>query len=250
MKPIRCERRRQTRLVAAALFSIACSGGDPVDAWLGCDCPIELQRVVALGDVAVIPLAEALRNGPTVAQRNNFALQIADEFRLARRFRDTQSGVVGAASVVSDSGTFVSRRVDDMVADIQKRAAYALRGIGTPSARQQLHWAHLDNIAGSVVWRADVQSVVRLVDTDFPVTSVTVRSPVVDLPVGGSAQLAARVKGAGPVPQQVNWISPSPAVVTITSSGVATRLTPGRVLLQACALVSPSICGVTLMGTQ
>lgn len=247
--------QRSSLFVGLAL-GVACSdaadlvAADPVAAWLACDCPIELQRVVALSDAAVQALVSALRNGPTSTQRSNYGIQAADEYRLARRFRDTQGGVVGAAVVVSDSAPFVTRRVGDMIADYQKRAAYALRGIGTPASRQQLHWAHLDHITGSVVWRTDVRAVVESLDTDFPVTSVTIRSPVADIPLGGTVQLSARVRGAGLVPQSVGWASGSVPVAVVTPTGMVTRVGVGNVTIRACAVVSPMVCGVTLLGSQ
>lgn len=237
-------------LFAVAALGTACSADDPVAAWLGCDCPVELQRAVALGDEAVQPLVAALRAGPTSTQRSNYGLQAADEYRLARRFRDTQGAVAGVTVVSSDSGPFVARRVDDMVADYQKRAAYALRGIGTPVARQQLHWAYLDHISGGVVWRTDVRTAVQALDTDFPITSVTVRSPVADLPLGGTAQLTARVAGAGLVPQGVTWSSESSPVATVSPTGMVTRVGVGKVTIRACAIVSPQVCGVMLLGSQ
>jgi hypothetical protein len=242
---------RRISLITGLALGIACSNAtDPVAAWLSCDCPIELQRVVALSDAAVQPLVDALRNGPTPTQRSNYGIQAADEYRLARRFRDTQSGVVGAAVVLSDSAPFVSRRVDDMVADYQKRAAFALRGVGTPVARQQLHWAYLDHIAGGVVWRTDVRAVVESLDTDFPVTSVTIRNPVADIPLGGTVQLSARVRGAALVPQSVTWQSGSVPVAVVSPSGMVTRVGVGNVTLRACSVVMPLLCGVTLLGSQ
>lgn len=241
---------RTSLIVGLALGTACADAADPVTAWLACDCPSELQRVVALSDAAVQPLVNALRNGPTATQRSNYGTQATDEYRLARRFRDKQGGGPGVAVVQSDSAPFVTRRVEDMVADYQKRAAYALRGIGTSTARQQLHWAFLDHVAGTVVWRSDVRAVVVSLNTDFPLTSVTIRSPVADIPVGGNVQMTARVRGAGLVPQAVNWTSSSMPVATVTTGGIVTRLAAGNVAIRACAVVSPQVCGVTVLGSQ
>lgn len=230
--------RLATGTLVLALALAACDDTDPVAAWLVCDCPVELARIVALGDAKVDTLTLALRTGPSVAERDNYRAQLAEEHRLARRFRDSFPGV----SSISDSATFTDEGVANLVAQYQKRAAWALRGIGTVRARQELHQAWLDHMSGSVPWRPDVRAEVELLDREEPITSVTVLGAT-DVAVGASSQLTVRVRGAALVTQAVTWVSSDAARVAVSAGGLVTRVAPGPAVVTACSAVSPAQCG-------
>lgn len=226
----------------------ACTGADDVVLrGLLCDeCRAESQRIVDLGDAAGDPLRVALREGPSAAVRNNYRAQAAEEHRLARR---AKNGQLGGLSVLSDSAPFVDGALDNLVASYQKRAAWSLRAIGTTAARLALHEARVDNANGQFLWRADVRSLVELIDSDDPITSVTVTSPVAVLPLAGTAQLTAKVSGVIQVAQTVVWTSTNSALATITSGGVVTRVGSGPAVgLRACSSVRPTVCGVAVIG--
>lgn len=229
----------------AVLASTGClSGNDPVAEWLACDCNSALQQTVALGDGAVDALTVALRDGPPPQAVANFGLQAADTWHQARRYRDANPGIAS----LTDSVPYVSARVQALTVDYQTRAALALRGIATPLARQRLHGLLLDVIGGVLQWPPGVRPFVEKLDSDFPVTSVSIRNPAVDIPPGGTVQLTARVRGAGLVPQQVAWVTTNGAIAVVNSAGLVTRTGPGPVTIQACSVVAANVCGATGLG--
>jgi hypothetical protein len=230
------------RAAMLVLLVAACAKRDPVELWLLCDdCAGSLDDVTRMGDDAVSPLDKALRQGPTAAARDNYRAQAAEEFRMRRR--GTGSAVILTAA---DSTAFVNSALNNLVATFQKRAALALRTIGTPTARQALHAAALSSAQHG--WSNDVLTLVLQLDSNDPITGVTVRSPVVDVPVGGNATMTAIVSGVGTVPQTVTWSVSNFAVGTVTTAGEFTRTGPGPVSVQACSTVKSTICGFTGLG--
>lgn len=236
--------RRVRRSIASMALSLAaaCDRTDHVKAWLTCDCNIELQRTVAMGDDAVASLTTAVRDGPSPRERANYGAQVAEQYRMARRFRDGNPGGLGplVLAPLPDSASFVREDGANFMAGYQKRAAFALRGLGTSAARQALHQAVLDHASGRVAWRPDVREYVLLLDRDQPVTSVTITSPVRVLG-SGSVQLTARVRGAGLVAQDVSWFSSNNA--TVSDSGLLTRIAPGSISARACSRFDLQVCG-------
>jgi hypothetical protein len=115
-----------------------------VHEWLVCEeCTDgELQKVVQIGDRAVWPLAQALRDAPTEGK------EVVREQTRALRAR-----VPGGLAVQQE---YVDEVVANYVGTYQQRAAVALRQIGTPAAHAALVTATRDYTR----YRRDVMQVI------------------------------------------------------------------------------------------
>jgi len=232
-----------TLLVAVAL---GCTDSrEAIRASLVCDeCTRELQYVVSLGDDAVEVLRAALREGPNPQERAAYLEQTTDEWRAAKV---GNVGVIGGLATLSDSVTFVTTGLANLVSTYQRRAAWNLRAIGTPAARAALHDANVDEANNVFSWPPEVRALVERLDSNDPITGVYVSSPVGALPIGGVAQLTAEVRGVGSVSQGVVWTTTNASIATITPNGVLLRVGPGPAVARACSTVVQSLCGVVVI---
>lgn len=229
------------------LFATACGDArDDVAAWLACDeCQNELSVVVAHGDDALEPLLVVLYRGLSVPEQRNYTAQLAEQYRLAHV---AKLAAAVAGSAISDSSAFVTEGLSGLIRSFQLRAAVAVRALDTPAARAALHQAWVDDTSGIVGWPAEVRALVEQLDRPEPVTLVRVSSPVPTLAIGGSAQLSALVSGPVPVPRGVVWTSTASVLLTVSNSGMVTRVGEGSTAVRACSTSNPSICGRVVIG--
>ena len=121
-------RARDALLVAllVALLAAACQPSPPDPAlfdWVECaDCqPVAYARVVALGEPAVPVLSDWLLNGPPID-------------RLANVRTTTERLMTGQPIAESTQAAIVRKQVADYTRQYQRRAAFALGGIGGSQA--------------------------------------------------------------------------------------------------------------------
>lgn len=229
----------------SALLCSACQSQPPViERWLLCDhCPPELQdSVAALGDAAIAPLARGLGLGPRQLRIQNVRWQAADNHAYAESYLTRHPG----SGSVADSATFVRLYAGNYVASYQKRAALALRAIGSTTARAALHDTRLAHAANPFPWwRADVDTLASRIDSDPPVIAVSVAAGQPAVASGGTTTVTATVVGVGQLPQGVAWTSSDPTRATVSAVGVVVVTpvaTPGPVVIRACSVVAP-VCG-------
>lgn len=243
---------RAVRLLLGGVFILqtaACDDArDDVARWLACDeCQGELQAVTSEGNDALEPLLVALYRGASWPQQQNFVAQAREEYRLAAR---AKAALPAGVSTLSDGDDYVSDGLADLLTTQRLRAAWALRALDTPEARDALRQAALDDSSGFTGWPDDVSQLVARLDAADPITTVSVHTQVRGLAIGDSTQLSAQAHGPMTVPQAFVWSSSHPAVMTVSAAGIARRLTSahGPVTVRACAASNASVCGAVVIG--